>query len=246
MNDAATIKTHGLGKDYGDRTALFALDGVVNAGEIVGLLGPNGAGKTTTMKLFLGLLRPSRGRAEVLGLDCTSDSLAVKARIGFVPDEPSFYEFLTGRETIGFVAKVRGCDEAAVWRFLTPLIATLDFQNELDVLVSGYSHGMKKKLALLCALAHQPKVLLLDEPTNGLDPAMAAHTRDLFTELAREQNVAILLSTHLLDMADRLCHRLWLLDHGKLIANGTPGQVRERAGVAASDSLENAFLRLTA
>lgn len=241
--EAPVVRTLGLGKDFGATTALHALDCSLAPGQIVGLLGPNGAGKTTTIKLLLGLLEPTRGRAEVLGLDCTHESLAVKRALGYVPDEPAFYDFLTGRETILFVARMRGRDAAEVWNYLMPLVETLDFSRQLDELVSGYSHGMKKKLALLIALAHRPRVLLMDEPTNGLDPAMAASVRDVFIRLA-SSGTTILLSTHLLDMADRLCHELLLLNRGHLVASGTPDSVRVQAGVDERASLEEAFMRL--
>jgi ABC-2 type transport system ATP-binding protein len=241
----AELRTLGLGKDFGSTRALDRIDVEVRGGEIVGLLGPNGAGKTTTMKLLLGLLRPTRGRAEVLGLDCTTDTVRVKERLGYVPDEPSFYEFLTGRETIDFAAQMRGLGRDAVWAVVEPLVEALDFGAQLDLLVSGYSHGMKKKLALLTALLHRPKVLLFDEPTNGLDPPMAAAVRELFLRLAAE-GAAILVSTHLLEMADRLCPRLLLLDRGRLVAEGSRQQIRARAGLAESESLEAAFLAIIA
>ena len=239
------MRAAGLRKTFGAVDAVAELNFDLRAGEVVGLLGPNGAGKTTTLKLLLGMLRPTAGAAEVLGLDCTQASREVKARLGYTPDEPSFYNFLTGRETVDFVAAVRGIDPAAAWQRLDPLVEVLDFGAQLDVLTSNYSHGTKKKLALLCALAHDPRVLLLDEPTNGLDPPTAHRVRELLTERAREGR-AILVSTHLLDMADRLCGRVLILHKGRLVAEGTPAEVRARAGLAGEASLEDAFLKLVA
>jgi ABC-2 type transport system ATP-binding protein len=238
------VRLAGLTKRFGDTDALVELTCEVQSGEVVGLLGPNGAGKTTTLKLLLGMLRPSAGNAEVLGLDCTSHSREVKERIGYTPDEPAFYDFLTGRETLDFVREVRGLDYAGTWARLDRAIALIDFSEQLDLLVSGYSLGMKKKLAILAALGHAPRVLLLDEPTNGLDPPTAAHVRTLVRSLASEHGTAVLLSTHLLDMADRLCDRLLLLDHGRLIAEGTVDEVRRQAGLDPGASLEDAFLKL--
>jgi len=230
-----------LGKDFGGNTALAELSCVVHASEVVGLLGPNGAGKTTTMKLVLGLLKPSRGSAHVGALDCTADARAVKERLGYSPDEPSFYDFLTGRETVDFVSNVRG-------RTPDPertkhLIDVLELEGVLDAPTASYSHGTKKKLALLLALAHDPRLLLLDEPTNGLDPPTAARVRNLLRERARE-GAAVVVSTHLLEMADILCDRVLVLHKGRLVAEGSTAAVRAQAGVAPAASLEDAFLAL--
>jgi ABC-2 type transport system ATP-binding protein len=243
--DAPLVLAENLGKSFGAAEAVAGLSFGLAAGEVVGLLGPNGAGKTTTLKLLLGLLRPTTGAAQILGYNCTERSREVKERIGYTPDEPAFYAFLTGRETIELAASVRGIDRDEVWRRLEPLVETLDFGAQLDVLTHNYSHGMKKKLALLCALAHQPRVLLLDEPTNGLDPPTAHRVRELLAERARA-GVAILVSTHLLDMADRMCQRVLILHRGRLLVAGTPAEVRLRAGIAAELSLEDAFLKLVA
>jgi ABC-2 type transport system ATP-binding protein len=239
------VRAHGLRKSFGGLDAVSELSFELAPGEVVGLLGPNGAGKTTTLKLLLGMLRPTAGSAEVLGRDCTRESREVKARIGYSPDEPSFYNFLTGRETIDFAIAVRGVDAEPAWRALAPLVELLDFEPQLDLLTSNYSHGMKKKLALLSALVHEPRVLLLDEPTNGLDPPTAHRVRELLAGRAAA-GCAILVSTHLLDMADRLCSRVLILNKGRLIAEGTPASVRTRAGVADAASLEDAFLKLVA
>jgi ABC-2 type transport system ATP-binding protein len=232
------LRMEGLGKDYAGKTALHALTCAVKKGEIVGLLGPNGAGKTTTMKLLLGMLRPTRGAATILGLDCTKDARETKARMGYTPDEPAFYDFLTGRETIDFALNVRGEPIGPAWERLAPHVSALDFAEHLDGATGGYSHGTKKKLALLLALAHAPALLLLDEPTNGLDPPAAARVRALLKEEAT-RGTSILVSTHLLDMAETLCDRLLVVHKGRLVAEGTPSSVRgERA------SLEAAFLEL--
>lgn len=240
---APVLDVASLGKDYGPVTALKSLDCRVEAGEIVGLLGPNGSGKTTTMKLLMGLLRPSRGKASFAGIDCTHDSRRVKARVGYMPDEPSFYDFLTGRETIDFAVAVRGVGRDVAWTYLEPVVARIEAGAILDSPVGGYSHGTKKKLALLLALAHRPSLLLLDEPTNGLDPPTAVRVRALLREIA-VTGVAAIVSTHLLDMADVLCDRVLVLHRGSLVAQGTTREVRAQAGVSESASLEDAFLEL--
>ncbi|HVH40906.1 MAG TPA: ABC transporter ATP-binding protein [Labilithrix sp.] len=231
-----------LGKDFGAKTALAELSCSVARSEVVGLLGPNGAGKTTTMKLVLGLLRPSRGSARFGHLDCTKDALAVKEHLGYSPDEPAFYDFLTGNETIDFVLNVRGAPPIAR-EHLPRLTASLELDDVLDAPTASYSHGTKKKLALLLALVHEPGLLLLDEPTNGLDPPTAARVRHLLRERARA-GAAVVVSTHLLEMADVLCDRVLVLHRGRLVAEGSPASVREQANVSASASLEDAFMAL--
>lgn len=227
-----------LGKDFGSTKALDDLSCVVRPSEVVGLLGPNGAGKTTTMKLVLGLLKPTRGVVRFGDLDCTRDARTVKQRLGYSPDEPAFYDFLTGNETLDFVLNIRGASRDHVGA----LVDALELDGVLDAATGSYSHGTKKKLALLLALAHRPGLLLLDEPTNGLDPPTAARVRNLLRECARA-GAAVVVSTHLLAMADVLCDRVLVLDRGRLIAEGTPADVRAQAGTAEG-TLEDAFLAL--
>jgi ABC-2 type transport system ATP-binding protein len=242
VSDHRVLVLDGLGKDFGATVALEGLSCHVHRGEIVGLLGPNGAGKTTTMKLVLGMLRPSRGSARFLGFDCTSDAQEVKKRLGYSPDEPAFYDFLSGKEIVEFVLNVRGVPIDPTWASLRPLVERLDFTRDLELAAGGYSHGTKKKLALLLALVHEPTLLLLDEPTNGLDPKVASRVRALLRERA-EAGAAVVVSTHLLEMADLLCDRMLVLDHGRLVAEGTTTAIRAQAGVAGG-SLEDAFLAL--
>ena len=241
-DDDRVLVLDGLGKDFGATVALEGLTCHVHRGEIVGLLGSNGAGKTTTMKLVLGMLRPSRGRASFLGLDCTRDAQEVKKRLGYSPDEPAFYDFLSGKEMVEFVLNVRGVAIDPTWTTLQPIVERLDFVRDLELAAGGYSHGTKKKLALLLALVHEPPLLLLDEPTNGLDPPTASRVRALLRERA-SAGAAIVVSTHLLDMADLLCDRMLVLDHGQLVAEGTATAIRAQAGVGEG-SLEDAFLAL--
>jgi len=237
------VSVNGLGKRFSGFVALDALDFELRAGEVVGLLGPNGAGKTTTLKLLLGLLRPSAGHASILGFDCTRDSQRVKERVGFTPDEPQFYDFLTGKETLDFVIGARGLPPETAWASLRESIEIFDLAAQLGALTSSYSHGMKKKLSLLCALVHRPRVLLLDEPTNGLDPPTALRVRTLLRREAAA-GACVLVSTHLLDMAERMCDRLLVLDHGRRIGAGTAAELRTQAQVSPGASLEDAFFKL--
>jgi ABC-2 type transport system ATP-binding protein len=245
MLDAWVLEAEGLAKQFGPSVAVHDLSLRFGAGEIVGLLGPNGAGKTTTLKILLGMLRPTRGRATVLGLDSTTQATAIKQQVGYSPDEPSFYDFLTGRETLEFVTHVRGGRAQRVLEDLAPMIEVLELGPDLDRFVAGYSLGMKKKLALLVAMAHAPRLLLLDEPTNGLDPPSAVKIRKHLQKLA-EGGVTVVLSTHLLEMADKLCTRVVLMHHGRLIFDGSPGSARDAAALPAEASLEDAFLKLVA
>jgi ABC-2 type transport system ATP-binding protein len=245
MSGGWILEAEGLTKEFGSKLAVDGVSLRLAAGEIVGLLGPNGAGKTTTLKILLGMLRPSRGRAAVLGLDSTTQAVAIKQRVGYSPDEPSFYDFLTGRETLEFVTQVRGGNTAETFSRLEPLLEALELGVDLDRFVAGYSLGMKKKLALLVAMAHAPRLLLLDEPTNGLDPPSAVKIRRQLQQLA-STGVTIVLSTHLLDMADKLCTRVLLMSNGRLIFDGMPSAARAAAALAPEASLEDAFLTLVA
>lgn len=236
------LEARALTRHFGEHVALEGMDLALPPGEIFGLLGPNGAGKSTTINLFMGFLQPTRGEARICGLDCSRDTRDVMRVVGHMPEEPSLFENLTGRETVSFVLTMRGEDTPARRDGVQQVAERLGFAREMDQLVAGYSMGMRKKLALIIALAHDPRVLLLDEPTNGLDPVVAREVRDLLRERAA-RGVTVVLSTHLLDVAQRVCHRLGLIVRGRLRAVGTPDEVLRRAG---AESLEDAFLALTA
>lgn len=239
----AVVEARGLSKRFGDHVALEGLDLALPRGEIFGLLGPNGAGKSTTLNLFMGFLQPSAGTARIAGLDCARDARAVMGLVGHLPEEPALFENLTGRELVSFVLSMRGDDRPARWSEVAACAERLSFTRELDQLIAGYSMGMRKKLALVTALAHDPAVLLLDEPTNGLDPVVAREVRAMLEERAA-RGVTVVLSTHLLDVAQRVCHRLGVLVQGRLRAIGDAGEVCVQAGGVAT--LEEAFLALTA
>ncbi|MEZ4392745.1 MAG: ABC transporter ATP-binding protein [Polyangiales bacterium] len=236
------LEAQGLAKHFGAKVALAEMSLALPAGEIFGLLGPNGAGKSTTINLFMGFLQPTRGWARVCGIDCSRDTRDAMRLVGHMPEEPSLFENLTGRETAAFALTMRGEDHPPRRRDVDLLAERLGFSAEMDQLVAGYSMGMRKKLALVLALAHDPRVLLLDEPTNGLDPVVAREVREILRERAA-RGVTVVLSTHLLDVAQRVCNRLGLIVRGQLRAVGTPDEVLARAGAA---SLEDAFLALTA
>jgi ABC-2 type transport system ATP-binding protein len=237
------IETEGLSKRFGDTLAVSELSLQVAAGEVMGFLGPNGSGKTTTIRLLMGLLRPSAGRAAILGRDCHADAVALKRDVGYLPDEPFLYPYLSGVETLELVAGLHGFAPAEGRRRAAAIAERLGLRDSMRAYTVTYSMGMKKRLALALALIHDPRVLILDEPTNGLDPAGARQMRETITELAAGGRT-IFLSTHLLDAAERLCHRVAIIQRGKLQAVGTPDELRARYQ-APDSSLEDLFLRLT-
>ena len=235
------IEIRGLQKRYGEFVAIPDLTLKVESGEIFGFLGPNGAGKTTTIRILMGILTPSAGQALVDGLDCQKDSVEVKRRVGYLPDTPTFYDYLRGREIVEFVAEMHGLNEARAK--VTAILGDLGLAEAADEYAINYSLGMKKKLALACALIHDPPVLILDEPTNGLDPRAAREIVDRLKERAN-RGLTVFLSTHLLEMADKVCTRVGILHGGRLMAVGPPAELREQ--LAQGGSLEQVFLDLTA
>jgi ABC-2 type transport system ATP-binding protein len=228
-----------LSKDYGGFQAVKQLTLKVERGEIFGFLGLNGAGKTSTIKMLMGLLVPSSGHATIDGLDTQRDHVAVKSRVGYLPDHPHFLDYLRGRELLTFVGEMHGLPPLEAEHRARYWLRHLGLEEAQEDFASNYSTGMKKRLGLACALIHEPKVLILDEPTNGLDPRSAVHVRDLILDFAASGRT-VLLSTHLLDLAERICHRLGVLHHGQLVAVGT------RDELAPEGSLEDKFLSLTA
>ena len=238
------IETQGLCKRFGDKVAVDGLTLRVEGGEVMGFLGPNGSGKTTTIRLLMGLLRPSSGRATILGRDCHSDAVALKRHVGYLPDEPFLYPYLSGLETLELVAGLHGLGAAEGRRRADDLSERLGLGAAARAYTVTYSLGMKKRLALALALIHEPQVLILDEPTNGLDPAGARQMRSTIAELAAGGRT-IFLSTHLLDAAERLCHRVAIIRDGTLQALGTPGELRDQFAATPETTLEDLFLRVT-
>ena len=171
------IEFHQVSKAYGDFTAVRALDLAVDKGEVFGFLGPNGAGKTTTIRMMMGILVPSAGTITIDGLDCQADRVAVKQRVGYLPDNPIFYDYLRGREILAFVGEMHGEPREEAQRRAAALLTELALDDAAEVFAVNYSTGMKKKLGLACALIHDPAVLILDEPTNGLDPRASCTIR---------------------------------------------------------------------
>lgn len=236
------IETEHLVKKYGDKIAVDDVSFQVNSGEIFGFLGPNGAGKTTTIKMIVGLLRPTSGSVRVAGYDVVTQPIQAKAACGFVPDEPNLYAKLTGRELLRFVADLYGLDPVQAARRSDELLRVFGLTEAADETTDSYSHGMQQKTSLAAALVHDPKVLILDEPTVGLDPKSARLIKDLLRQLA-ERGAAVMLSTHILEIAENMCDRIGIINKGKLVAAGTMEELR-RLG-QGEQSLEDIFLSLT-
>jgi ABC-2 type transport system ATP-binding protein len=236
------IRLEKLTKHFSGNYALRGVNLHVPAGEMWGLLGPNGAGKTTLFRILMGILKPSFGTATIAGLDAFDDRLAVKRILGFLPDEPMFHSYLTGGEILELSAAMHGLDPSVAVGRLMPLIDRMQLTDALPKFADDYSRGMKKKLGLLLALIHQPKLLVLDEPTNGLD----VESTGLFFALMREQQAAgttVVFSTHLLGQVEALCTHVAIIHLGKLVASGELATIG--GSVSGAGTLEEAFLSLT-
>lgn len=237
------IQTQNLCKLYGEKLAVNNASFDVYGGEVFGFLGPNGAGKTTTIKMIVGLLQPSSGVVKVAGYDVQAQPLQAKAASGYVPDTPNLYAKLSGRELLRFVGDLYDLDRAQVNRRIDELLRMFDLVDAGDDTVDSYSHGMKQKTALAAALMHDPKVLVLDEPTVGLDPKSARLIKDILRQMA-QRGAAIFLSTHILEIAERMCDRIAIISKGEVIAVGSMDELRTQ-GQRGDASLEDIFLSLT-
>jgi ABC-type multidrug transport system ATPase subunit len=238
----AIVLVERVTKDFGGKTAVKDLSFAVPAGQICGLLGPNGAGKTTLFRLLMGILKATNGRLIVDGLDAFEDRVEVKRRIGYLPDEPIFYSYLSAREILELSAAMHGLDPRTAMDRLEPTITRLKLSDEMDNYAEDYSRGMKKKLGLLLAMLHEPRLLVLDEPTNGLD----VESTRLFYEMMGEAAAAgttVLFSTHLMDHVARLCTHAVVINEGQLAAKGSLEELRALTGL---EDLEDIFVKLTA
>ncbi|MGB9741007.1 MAG: ABC transporter ATP-binding protein [Candidatus Bathyarchaeia archaeon] len=243
MADLPVIKFSGVSKRYGDVTAVDYLDLEVRRGEIFGLLGPNGSGKSTTLKMILGLVKPDSGSVNVLGVNVEDDPVAVKRRIGYVPESPRIYEFLTGLEFLDFTGDIYGVASEEKKKRIEEFVRALDLEGREGDIISSYSEGMKQKVVIISALMHKPELLLLDEPLSGLDPKSARIVKDLLRELAL-QGVTTMMSTHILEIAQAMCDRIAIMYGGRLLALGTMEELRQKAKMPES-GLEDIFLKLT-
>jgi ABC-2 type transport system ATP-binding protein len=240
---AIALELRGLVKHF-DRPAVDGLDLSVRAGQFYALLGPNGAGKTTTLRIVAGLLRPDAGAVSVLGIDALADPIAAKRLIAWVSDEPMIYDKLTPFEYLEFVAGLWSMDAAVAEARARELIEWLGLAPHAHERCQSFSKGMRQKVALAGALVHEPRLLILDEPLTGLDAGAARQVKDVLTARVRG-GATVIMTTHILEVAERMAERIGIIDKGRLIAEGTLDELRGQAGRAGS-TLEDVFLDLVA
>lgn len=246
------IVCNNLCRTFGDFVAVDNISLRVAEGEMFGFLGPNGAGKTTTIRMITGLLNITSGSAQVGGFNIAENPIAAKRMYGYIPDNPYLYEKLTGREFLDFMADLYGVSITEREERSEDLLKLFALDKKGDSLIQGYSRGMRQKVAMAGALIHSPKIIFLDEPTVGLDPQSARAMQDILRELCR-RGVTVFISTHILEIAEKLCDRVAIINHGKLIAEGTVQELRDSSASLQSDgehgggsqSLEDIFLSLT-
>ncbi len=239
---APLIELHDLCKNYGPKCAVDGVSLKVFGGEVFGFLGPNGAGKTTTIKMIVGLLRPTSGTVKVAGYDIQQQPLQAKISSGFVPDTPNLYQKLSARELLRFVGDLYSMAPRQVDHRIEELLRLFSLEDAGDDLIDSYSHGMQQKASLAAALMHDPKVLVLDEPTVGLDPKSARLIKDVLRQFA-DRGSAVFVTTHILEIAERMCDRIAIINQGKIVAVGTMAELRAMGQGQAS--LEDIFLSLT-
>jgi ABC-2 type transport system ATP-binding protein len=239
------IVLRGLTKAFRGKVAVDGISFRVARGRFFGFLGPNGAGKSTTIKMLAGLLRPTAGEAEIEGLRLDRDLLAIKARIGVLLEELALYERLTGEEYLLFAGRMYGLSREETRRRTEELLQFLSLTEERRKLIVDYSLGMRKKTALAAALIHNPRVLFLDEPLNGIDPVSGRVVTDLLRRLA-QKGVTLFFTSHVLDVVERLCDEVAVIDRGRIVAQGTLAEIRRQREVGEDATLEDVFLKLVA
>ncbi len=237
------ILVRGLTKAFRKKTAVDAVSFEVPRGRFFGFLGPNGAGKSTTIKMLTGLLRPTAGQAFIEGLDVEKEPLAVKRIIGVLPEELPLYERLTGEEYLHFAGRMYGLGRDETRRRTDELLEFLSLVDERGKLIVDYSQGMRKKVALAAALIHNPRLLFLDEPLNGIDPVSGRVVTDLLTRLA-QKGVTLFFTSHVLDVVERLCDEVAVIDRGRIVAQGTLDEIRAQRELGQNATLEDVFLKL--
>ncbi len=234
------IQVNGLTKYYGSRPAAKDITFEVGKGEVFGLLGTNGAGKSTTIKMLCGLLKPTRGSIKIGGIDIQKMPLKAKSMMGYLPENPLIYDRLTGAETLELIGKLRKLSDEMIQQRITYYASTLGLGEQMHNEVGTYSKGMRQKLAIAMTLIADPEMVLLDEPASGLDPRYTKLLKDWILNLAGNGRT-VLLSTHIIEMAESLCTKIAIIDQGKLLAIGTVREIQMSTGVS---NLEDAFIRL--
>jgi ABC-2 type transport system ATP-binding protein len=241
------VETHLLVKQFGNFLAVDHINLQVNRGSFFGFLGPNGAGKSTTIKMLTGLLAPTSGKLRVLGLDIAERPMEVKGKIGVVPEDLNLFERLTGAEMLWFTGRMYGLNRDEIAMRTKELLDLMDLQDEPKKLIIEYSHGMKKKLSLACALIHRPEILFLDEPFEGVDAIASRTLKDLLSRLTA-RGLTVFLTSHVLEIVERLCTDIAIISQGKLLAAGSLNELRK--GIRLDDdsqgpvSLEEYFIHV--
>lgn len=240
---AVAVRTSSLTKNFGEVRAIDNLSLDIEEGQVYGLLGPNGSGKSTLMKMMVGLIRPDAGEISIFGVRPYEKPIEVRRIIGYVPETPRLYDFLTAREYLEFVSDLYGLPEVDKRTRIAHFLEAFELSGREDEMLSGYSQGMRQKVAIIGALLHRPRLLIMDEPLNGLDPRSAKIVKDLLNRLSGE-GVTTIFSTHILEIAQAICKRIAILYGGSLVSEGTVEDLKGKAGMQGS-SLEEVFLMLT-
>jgi len=245
MSKQPIVETEDLTKIYNVQVAVDHLSFSVVEGEIFGFLGPNGAGKTTTLLMLLGLTEPTSGRARVLGIDPTRDPIKVKGLIGYLPENTGFYNDLDARQTLRFVADLNGLPRDVAVERIENALKTVGLENETEKKVGVYSRGMRQRLGIAELLIKEPKVAFLDEPTLGLDPDATNRMIELIATLSKKKKMTVLLSSHLLHLVQRICHRVGIMIKGKMVAHGPMDQLaKEKLGLGKEKyTLEEIYMK---
>jgi ABC-2 type transport system ATP-binding protein len=235
--DAPAILTEGLTRRFGDFTAVQDVNLSVAAGQFYGFLGPNGAGKSTTIKMLTGLMAPTSGRMQILGLDLATHLIEVKRQIGVVPEGMALFGRLTGSEYLNFAGRMYGLDRRTTAQRAAELLDFMELSQQPNTLITDYSHGMQKKLAMAAAVIHGPKMLFLDEPFEGVD-AVASGTLKAMLQRMTARGVTIFLTSHVLEIVERLCTYVGIINNGCLVAQGSLDELR--SGVVAGSAAQAA------
>lgn len=243
MYPESAVELRNVTKRYSELVAVNNLNLAIGKGEIFGLLGPNGSGKSTTLKMLVGLVQPDAGDVNILGLDVVKQPVEVKQLVGYVPESANVYEFLTGIEYLDFIADIYGVPPEEKKQRITEYLKALQLEGREGDMINSYSDGMKKKISLISAFIHKPKLLLLDEPLNALDPRSARIVKDFLHSL-KNQGVTTIMTTHVLEIAEAICDRIGIMYQGNILALGNMDQLRRTASLPNS-GLEDVFLKLT-
>ncbi|MFC1815146.1 ABC transporter ATP-binding protein [Thermodesulfobacteriota bacterium] len=245
MEANAIIETEGLTKIYNGQVAVDHLTFSLMEGEVYGFLGPNGAGKTTTLMMLMGLTEPSDGKARVLGADPTREPIRVKGMIGYLQENVGFYGDLNARQMLGFVAELNSLPRAVADARIDEALQTVGLYEEAEKKINAYSRGMRQRLGIAELLIKDPKVVFLDEPTLGLDPDATSRIIELIEKLCREKKMSVLLSSHLLHLVQKICHRVGIMIKGRMVAQGPMEQLaRDKFGVGTKQySLEEIYMK---